>query len=283
MADLYPDGFRRWLATNLTGADELKGVRVAADAEGQPAVEDNLFPADGLGWTSWSGAEPVACFPTAGTNVCSRYVFDMSALTMTAEDYNEAPEHVAVLDPQVGWEQQKFLIAYTLLHLPANEKQQWLDMTRLWELGRDADPALDQRIELHEPNGRVWVARTFGTEVIFGATVQRGIGARILEYANALLAQAYETTGVDHDGDGTDDWFEVVRDEFGDPVVRFDPSMIEPVLPGETNHMTPGCSETEVWGCTCAANRACLRLQDYLSVPAYLRDGLSALGHVNTP
>ena len=56
----------------------------------------------------------------------------------------------------------------------------------------DADPALDQRIELHEPNGRVWVARTFGTEVIFGETVQRGIAARILEYANGLLAQAYE-------------------------------------------------------------------------------------------
>ena len=56
---------------------------------------------------------------------------------MTTEDYNEAPEHVAVLDPQVGWEQQKFLIAYTLLHLPSNEKQHWLDMIRLWEMGRE--------------------------------------------------------------------------------------------------------------------------------------------------
>ena len=49
-------------------------------------------------------------------------------------------------------------------------------MLRIWELGRDADPGLGQgRIELHDPTGQVYVARTFGKEEILGRIVQQGI------------------------------------------------------------------------------------------------------------
>lgn len=280
LADLFPDGFRRWLANNLTTDDHIKGVRVAADERGQPVVDGDLYPTDSLGWTSWWGETPRACFPTAGTNVCARYEFAMDTLRMTQVDLSEAPEHVAVLDPQVGWEQQKFLIAWSLLHLPENERTAWLDQLRIWELGRDGDPGFAERIELHDPQGRVFVARTFGRETLFGKRVERGIAARIIEHANELLGQAYETVAIDPDGDGVALGYAVVRDADGEPIVRFDPTMTRPIVPSETEHHNPICNAESNAGCTCAANRACLKLETYLSVPTFLREALEAYGHM---
>ena len=281
LADLYPEGYRRWLANNLTGDDEIKGAHLGADpASGRPRVGSDFFPVGGMGWTSWWGEEPTACFPQNGTNVCAHYSFDYSKLSLARDDLNDSPESLAALDPQVGWEQQKFLIAWTLLYLPENEKQQWLNMLRIWELGRDADPGIDARIEFHDPNGRTFVARTYGTEEIFGKTVQRGIAARILEYANELLVKAYETTEVDYDEDGEADWYLVVRDEQGHPKVLFDATMTTP-LPfdiGLSEHVTPGCTAEDNSGCTCVANRYCSELEQYIQVPFYLRQALDAYG-----
>ena len=281
LADLYPEGYRRWLANNLTGDDEIKGAHVGADpASGRPRVGSGFYPVGGLGWTSWWGDEPTACFPKDGTNVCARYSFDYSKLALSRDDLNDSPESLAALDPQVGWEQQKFLIAWTLLYLPENEKQQWLNMLRIWELGKDADPGIDARIEFHDPNGRTYIARDYGTEEIFGKTVQRGIAGRVLEYANQLLVQAYETTEVDYDGDGKADWYLAVRDEDGHPKVLFDPSMTTP-LPFDFDlpaHVTPGCNAEDSSGCTCVANRYCSELEQYVEVPFYLRQALDAYG-----
>ena len=74
-----------------------------------------------------------------------------------------------------------------MLYLPKNQQQRWIDQVRLWELGVDADPAIENRIELHLPTGKVYVAQTFGKEEVFGRVVQKGIAARVLEYANSCL------------------------------------------------------------------------------------------------
>ena len=76
------------------------------------------------------------------------------------------------IDPQVGWEQQKFLIAWTMMYLPANQEQRWIDMLRIWEFGVDAAPEIENRIEFHYPEGKSYVAKTFGMETIFGKRVQ---------------------------------------------------------------------------------------------------------------
>ena len=194
------------------------------------------------------------------------------------------PTDTAVLDPQVGWEQQKFLIAWTLLYLPENQEMQWLDQMRLWELGSDADPGFARRIELHPPDGRVYVAKTFGTEDIFGETVQRGVAARVLEYANELMRRAYVTTdGPDLDGDSVPDWYlPTYSDATGQPIVRWDPTVAQIDEEGFIQaDGIPGCNATENTECTCTANRACVELGHYLSVPAYMREALAAyhLGH----
>ena len=73
--------------------------------------------------------------------------------------------------------------------------------------GRRCRPGVWQPIELHLPSGKHYVAKTYGTEVIFGREVQR-IAARVLEYANSLLMNAYEVNeGPDLDGNGSPDWY----------------------------------------------------------------------------
>jgi hypothetical protein len=259
LADLFPDGFRRWLGNNLTGDDEVKGVRIAArtDSLGRlvPDVTDEKYPVGGLGWTSWTPVDgPQACFA------------DRDALTCTA-----APEQTVVVDPQVGWEQQKFLIAFTLQYLPENQQQTWLNQMYLWEVGADADPGFQNRIEFHDPSGRVYVAKTFGKETVFGKRVQKGIAARVLEYANELLAAAYHTTpGPDRDGDGAPDWYVPELGEDGQPMVRFDPMM------SGDEYTRAHCNAEDESGCTCEANSACVKLQRYVEVPFFLRQALDA-------
>ena len=170
IADVFPDGYRRWLGNNLTGDDAIKGVRVASTPSGSPLVDVDKFPTQGMGWTSWWQSVPKSCFPRADSLQC---------------DAN--PVNTVALEPQVGWEQQKFLIAWTLMYLPENAQQTWLNQMNIWEIGADSDPGFTNRVQLRLPDGKTFVARSFGKEMIFGKSVQKGIGARMLTTANFKL------------------------------------------------------------------------------------------------
>lgn len=278
LADLFPEGYRRLLGNLLTGDTELKGPRVEADASGRPILDDAGFPRLGLAWTSWWGDEPHACFASAASPICTSFGADDAAFG------GETPARTAVVDPQVGWEQQKFLIAMTMLYLPENQKQRWINQLRVWELGEDADPGFDNRIEFHDPFGKVYVAMTSGRETVFGKMVQKGVAARVLEYANELAARAFvtKTDGVpDLDGDGEPDWVvPVLNPKTGAPMVKFDPT----VAAIQGGYIYPngvdGCDASDSSECTCAANRACVELEEYVSVPFFLRQALHAYGIV---
>ncbi len=264
MADLFPDGYRRWLANNLTGDEVIKGPRVETTATGTPVVDPQTrFPIRGLGWPSWWRKDPVVCFPSENNITCE----------------NDAANSVP-LESQVGWEQQKFLIAWTLMYLPENQMQTWLNQMNIWEIGADTDPAFTNRIELHLPSGKVFVAKTFGKETLFGKTVQKGISARILEYANDLMRRAYVTTdGPDLDGDGTPDWYIPVMGASGQPSVRWDSSIayIDEnglVQPGGR----PGCDAASNHACTCSSNSACIALSKYDQVPNFMRQAMRDFG-----
>jgi hypothetical protein len=178
----------------------------------------------------------------------------------------------------VGWEQQKFLIAYTLLYLPENQQQTWLNQLGLWELGADADPGFRNRLELHLPDGKTYVAKTFGKEVVLGKTVQRGIAARIVEWANELLEKAYVTDGgPDLDGDGTPDW-RVPRLVNGQVQVKFDPSIQTINAMGGVVAGRPGCDASDSSQCTCSSNKACLELSRYQEVPFFMRQAMRDYG-----
>jgi len=275
LADLFPEGYRRLLGNMLTGDNFIKGPRVVADSAGKPQVDEKYgFPTEGLAWTSWWGDAPKVCFPNDGSPICTSYGED------DAQFGGAQAPNTAVIDPQVGWEQQKFLIAMTLLYLPENQKQTWINQLSIWELGQDADPGFQNRIEFHHPNGRVYVAQTSGKETLFGRSVQKGIAARMLEYANELLSQAYVTEdGPDLDNDGKPDWYlPYLNPTTGQPAVKFDPT----VAGIEDGYVKPsgveGCNPQDSSACTCAANRKCLELEDYVSVPFFLRQALQAYG-----
>lgn len=275
LADVFPEGYRRWLSNNLTGDEFLKGSWVQANANGAPDVDLNTsFPKTPIGWTNWWHEEgPQVCFPGKGTNVCSAFGWD------NPEDLEQEPinlDKLIPINPLVGWEQQKFLIAWTMNYLPENQQQWWINMLRLWEMGVDGDPGFQDRMEFHDPSGKVYVAKRYGTEVLFpgskyAKTVERGISARVLQYANDLLKQAYEVTEVDNDNDGNPDWYVAkINPANGMPLVKFDPA-----LNGLPN---AECTALDNSGCTCTANRACVKLSRYVELPFFIRQALAAYG-----
>jgi hypothetical protein len=189
------------------------------------------------------------------------------------------PANSLAIEPQVGWEQQKFLIAWTLLYLPENQQQTWLNQLGIWEVGADTDPAFPNRIELHLPNGKVYVAKTFGKETIMGKNVQKAPAARILEWANTLLNKAYVCTGApDADGDGQPDWY-IPTLTAGNPTVKFDPlvKVVDPIS-GAIVSGRPGCNSTDNSSCTCTSNNACIELQKYEEVPFFMRQAMRDYG-----
>ncbi len=276
LADLFPEGYRRLLSNALTGDDSIKGPRVATNAQGKPILDEQGYPAWPIGWTSWWGPSPSVCFPADGTTICESY----GGTGIGPDELGGATVSTsAPLDPQIGWEQQKFLIAWTLMYLPENQQQRWMDMLRIWELGKDADPGFTNRIELHNPSGKVYIAKTSGSEVIFGQRVHKSIAARVLQYANDLLVQAYEVTdGPDLDHDGSPDWYiPYVDPSTGRVHVRYDPSIdgIDEESYIYDNGL-PGCDADATYACTCSSNRACIALERYMEVPFFLRQALDA-------
>jgi len=276
IADLFPDGYRRFLGAVLAGDDTTTGPRIAADAKGAPLVDKDGFPLGPIGWTSWWGDEVESCFPAEGTTACGVYGEGSDKLDPLA------PDKVAILDPQVGFEVQKFFIAWTLIYLPENQQQQWLDSLRLWEMGLDADPVVTNRIEFHYPAGKTYVARRFGQESIYGKTIEKGIAARILQRANELMLAAYETKpGPDNDDDGTPDWYlPVYNSETGEAVVLYDPTVMPVDAEWEYPEGDARCNADDNSRCTCSDNRACTALKRYVEVPAFLRLALGELGLV---
>ncbi len=232
LADVFPDGYRRWLANNLTGDDFIKGVRarIGTDKTAQ------------LGWTSWWPSEgPRSCFPDGTANYC------FTPGTPAPND----PAGLSVVDPQVGWEQQRFAYIFSLLYVLENQRTNWLSQMQLWEQGIDGPPDFENRIEFHAPNGKTYIAKSFGTEMIFGKTVQRGVAARVLEYANELLQAAYEVDPI-LATNGATIGYRAKVDEHNMPILKT--------------------------GTQCAESIECTRLEAYESLPGIMREALGRFG-----
>ena len=245
IADVFPDGFRRWLANNLTNDEAIKGVYVRGGGAGTPTAAGGNFVV--LGNTSWwpeKGLE--ACFPVDDRISC-RDPFATGDV---------APPPQQVVDPQVGWEQQRFAILFSLLHIPDNQKTNWLDQMRVFDLGVESDPGFDNRIEFHDPLGHVYVAQTFGTETLFGKVVQKGIAARVLEYANEVLQRAVETEPVERAGRVVG--YRAMLDADGNVVFKQGDAVVA----------------------SCDNSRDCTKLKNYVSVPRMLWQMQGWLGYV---
>lgn len=249
MADVFPDGFRRLVANVLTGDSELYAPRVAIlDEAGASMVDPSTKgPLAPIGWRSfWPAEAPTTCWSRQGTLRCGG--------TTDAP----SPTVSRALDPQIGWEVQKYVIAWTYLYLPENQTTAWFDMLRVYRSSDGSDPdILGEKIVFRDPfTGTRYFARGFGTETIDGKKVQRGIAARVLEYANYLAALSYENGGVD----AATGEVKYTLDKAGAPVVKKDPTI-------------PGAFAND-----CDYNHYCGALKSYKSVPDFLHQAGVAYG-----
>jgi hypothetical protein len=304
VADILPDGFRRTIANALTGDRSILAPRLPADADGLPLKDEQAddsrdplakrYPASPLGWISlWPASGPQACFASLGRNACVNGVDNGSLDPL-------APANTAPVDPQIGWEVQKFLIAWTLGYIKANEKSQWIDMLRIFRAGANADPELGEQIEWEDPtSGGLYHAASFGTECFYGTgddcaggkVVQKGIAARVLEYANELTAKAYELdeennpeTGRYPAGFNAFGRAVVKRQPDGRPIVRVDPAIQKIV--GGSLVPTEACDQKEDPECTPLAitdNHYAHELEGYKSVPDFLWLAADVYGLLGDP
>ncbi len=304
VADLLPDGFRRTIANALTGDRSMLAPRLLTDDQGSPLLDEQAdtsldplasqYPASPLGWPSlWPAAGPQTCFATLGRNACMSSVDET-----TLNPIN--PANTAPVDPQIGWEVQKFLIAWTISYIKANEKSQWIDMMRIFRAGANSDPRLGQQIEWADPtSGAVYSASTFGTECFYGAgddcaggrVVQKGIAARVLEYANELTAKAYE---LDEDDFPETERYPAGFNEFGRamvlrhpngmPIVRVDPAVQK--IGGSRLVDNEPCDQNEDPECTpltVTDNHFAHELEGYKSVPDFLWLAADVYGLLGEP
>jgi hypothetical protein len=198
-ATLFPDGMRRLLANSLTEDDDIKGWRVAS-TKGKPNVDANGALTQPMGFTSWWPKDaPQVCWPKDGRLQCQEF----PAGTVVA---NDTPKESIALDPEDGFEIDKFTAFFSMLNLAESWKLNWVDMMRVWQVGADTAPGFpdSETIAWRDPlSGQLFIAHGYGTEVIGGKTVQRGIAARVLEWMNTLTAKAYalDTTVVNQTGE----------------------------------------------------------------------------------
>jgi hypothetical protein len=187
-ATLFPEGTRRLLATMLTEDEDMKGWRVASN-KGVPIVDAQGALSQPMGFRAWwPKAAPEMCWPTKGRLLCQEF-------PAGTEVSNGTPKESLAVDPEVGFEIQKFVTFFAMLNLPESWKLNWVDMMRVWQVGVDATPGFPDSgsVAWRDPqSGVLFLAHSYGTEEIDGKTVQRGIAARVLEWMNLLTAQAYE-------------------------------------------------------------------------------------------
>jgi hypothetical protein len=189
-ATIFPEGVRRLVAAAMTEDAASLGWRVEAKSN-DPRLEDDLTPRDGMGFRSfWPAAGPEVCWRRTGSVICKEFP------TEHPVDQSGPTESIAI-DPEIGFEVQKFIAFYSLLNLPESYKQDWINMMRIYRIGDSTNPFEEdeeQATWVDPLSGQTYVARRYGTELIDGQTVDRGIAARMLDWMNSLTRQAYEVS-----------------------------------------------------------------------------------------
>lgn len=107
------------------------------------------------------------------------------------------PATARIVDPMLGFRIKVPTVVYMMLYQPIDTNMELVNKTRIWQTGslESVNVAADKRVTFWDPEQMVeWNAIAFGTEVIAGKTVEKGIGARMMQHANELLADAYNVT-----------------------------------------------------------------------------------------
>jgi hypothetical protein len=255
-ADLFPEGMRRLIGSMLTEDAALYAPRIG-DNGGLPNVDQtipdgeqfpSLLPLDPLSWVSYvPDAGPEACAPVDGILACTD--------SLGTPIVNGAPSGPAwFVDPQLGYEVQKFIGFWSYVYLPGSETNDWVDLMRIYKVGSDISPDYlpDDLVEFRDPDsGLRYIAKRFGDESLFGKTYDKGIAAKMVQWANVLAGRTYQL----------------------DPVTPYDP------VTGAANVLYDSVSGEPLYiGGNCEDNPSCKQLRNYRGLMDFMRDTAARLG-----
>ncbi len=258
--NLFPEGMRRLIGVLMTNDAEMFAPRLATRGgliESTTDDEGRKWPSKPMGWASFVHPDgPQMCWPTNGLLTCS----DIAGDSLGAG----APAESVAIDPQLGYEIQKFIGFWSYVYLPGRQNYDWVDMMRIYQVGGTSNPDYlpEQSIEWRDPvSGLRYVARSYGDEQIFGKTWDKGVAAKMLQWANTLTEKAYETDDVTP-VDPVTGRVNVKLDADGNAMVKTDINR----TPSDPNNLT------------CDDNSYCTQLREYRGLIDYMRTTAAYLG-----
>ncbi|MBL8604537.1 MAG: hypothetical protein JNK72_21600 [Myxococcales bacterium] len=180
-----------------------------------PVAFDRLI--GGLMSEDWVTVAPYA-MPTGPGQEISPQLLNLSA------DNPTRPTTGNVIYPNFGYRQQLPMVIYAMLFSSLNVDLNTINKMRIFTEGGNEQVGIPEaeRARFYNPEtGIVYVARRYGPDpglsgLTGGRVVDRGIASRMIDHANALLTDCFETRGVNADGTPV-----VVRDMNNRPVNRW--------------------------------------------------------------
>lgn len=165
----------------------------------------NLFTGDLATYAPW--VEPVG-----GTADPSSIQYPQ---WINRDDSGPRPADPYYVDPNIGWNTQLYAMVWGSIYFPTDWSSKWIHDARIVTPFDNPGWPDAETVRFHDPEtGVTYEAHSTGTEDIVGYDVQRGAGARMLEWANWLLTYVYE---VELDIDGT-----VLLNPDGTPILVLD-------------------------------------------------------------
>jgi hypothetical protein len=158
-ATVYPEQMRRLYANLFTGDYDSFAPWTA------PVLQDGVITTEKVIYPTW---------------------YDATGLG------NRGPDGL-LTDPNFAFNERLYAMVWGAMFFPTNWSMTWVNDARIAVLASEQPnwPA-GEYIAFYDPaNGMTYKAHAAGTEVLFGKTHQKGVGARMVEWANQLAAIAY--------------------------------------------------------------------------------------------
>ncbi len=153
-----------------------------------------------------------AVAPSVTSDAAEHAAKGIAALDLTLPQAKR-PAGAMIVFPNIGYKQQLATALNAALLSRVGGDMGLVNKLRIW-LDGDRAPALPttRQVRMTDPRtGYTYVAGRFGSDVVDGKGIDRGIGSRMLQHANDLVAAAYD---VKRDAQG-----KVLVDETGRPEV----------------------------------------------------------------
>ncbi|MBX3201951.1 MAG: hypothetical protein KF894_27695, partial [Labilithrix sp.] len=156
-ATVYPEQTRRLFGALMTG--DIESFAPHADASGGGT------PSAGLVYPQWHLANGV------GTR----------------------PASPKIVDPAFGWNEQLYAMVWGTMFFPTSWSNAFINDARITALANEqlTWPAAETITFVDPVTSITYRAHTTGTETIFGVDKEKSVGARMLDWANNLLVEAY--------------------------------------------------------------------------------------------